>query len=490
MIRLLTHCIAVTLIILGLSIVLTQPASFAQANNAFQSRPPQAVGRTVTQTLISQYKVEIQSQLQPTIDYDAELQVLVDQHGLTPLSPMSPASEAKIELGRLLFFDKILSGNRDTSCATCHHPTEGSGDGIAVSVGTGGSGVGSARQLGDYRNFVPRNAPEIFNRGAPQWTVFFWDGRLSQRLDGGFNNPADNALPANLDNILAVQAMFPVTSRDEMRGAMHDQDLYGQINELSYIDNSNFSGIWETLGRRLLAIPEYVQLFQAAYPNTPTQDFNYVHAANAIAAFEGEFFTTDNSPWNRYLSGDKSALSVAAKAGAGLFYSKAGCVTCHNGPLLTDQRHHNIAVPQVGPGKGEEAPLDFGRARETQIMADKFAFRTPSLHNVAMTPPYMHNGAFNDLESAVRHHLNPATSLRKYDPAVHLRPDLQATFQNDERLFRELLDGLDPLLPQTNQLTDTEIAELMAFLNALTDPNVYELNSLMPESVPSGLPVD
>lgn len=490
MIRLLTHFVAIILISLGMSIVLAQPTSFVQANHAVQSQPVQAVAHTVTQTLISQYTVDVQSQLQPTIDYDAELQALINQHGVTPLSPMPPASEAKIELGRLLFFDKVLSGNRDTSCATCHHPTEGSGDGIAVSVGTGGSGVGAARLLGDYRNFVPRNAPELFNRGAPEWTVFFWDGRLSQRLDGGFNNPAGDTLPANLDNILAVQAMFPVTSRDEMRGIMHDQDLYGKINELSYIDNSNFNGIWETLGRRLLTIPEYVQLFQAAYPDTPTQEFSYVHAANAIAAFEGEFFTTDNSPWNRYLSGEKSAMSASAKAGAGLFYGKAGCVACHNGPLLTDQRHHNIAVPQVGPGKGAEAPLDFGRARETQIMADKFAFRTPSLHNVAMTPPYMHNGAFYDLESAVRHHLNPAASLHSYDPTVHLRPDLQATFQNDETLFRELLAGLDPLLPQTNPLTDAEIAELMAFLNALTDPNVYELNHLMPETVPSGLPVD
>ncbi|MCA9947855.1 MAG: hypothetical protein KC449_30445, partial [Anaerolineales bacterium] len=172
-----------------------------------------------------------------------------------------------------------------------------------------------------------------------------------------------------------------------------------------------------------------------------------------------------------------------------LFYGDAGCATCHSGSLLTDQTPHALAVPQVGPGKGDESPLDLGRWRETAVDADMYAFRTPSLHNVAVSGPYMHDGAFATLEAAVLHHLDPETSLLTYDPTLHLHPELYDTFQNDPALLAEMLEYVDPDLAPERPLTATEIEALLAFLQTLTDPAVNNLDQFVPGSVPSGLPV-
>ena len=148
-----------------------------------------------------------------------------------------------------------------------------------------------------------------------------------------------------------------------------------------------------------------------------------------------------------------------------------------------------LAVPQVGPGKGEQAPWDLGRIRETGEVVDEFAFRTPPLHNVTETGPWMHDGAFNTLEAVILHHLNPASSLREYDPAVYLRPELQNTFQDDESLIEQMLANLDPLVAKSQALSNEEIGYLIAFLESLTDPAISELDAVVPENVPSGLPV-
>ncbi|KPK02501.1 MAG: hypothetical protein AMJ56_20910, partial [Anaerolineae bacterium SG8_19] len=166
-----------------------------------------------------------------------------------------------------------------------------------------------------------------------------------------------------------------------------------------------------------------------------------------------------------------------------------GCANCHSGPLFTDQQHHVLAVPQVGPGKGEQAPWDLGRSRETGREEDAFAFRTPPLHNVTHTGPWMHDGAYSTLEATIQHHLDPAASLRNYDPAVHLQTELQDTFQDDEALIEQMLANLDPLLAEPQSLSAEEIAHLIAFLESLTDPAVAELDSVIPENVPSGLAV-
>lgn len=421
-------------------------------------------------------------------DYDQPLLNQIEMQQVSALDTSHNLDPELVTLGQSLFFDKELSGNRDISCATCHHPTQGSGDGLAVSIGTGGEGLGPQREIGYGREFIPRNAPEVFNRGAAEWETMFWDSRVFEK-DGKFHSPAGAHLPEGLDSILAAQAMFPVTSADEMRGSAGDLDAYGQENELALIDASDFPAIWDGLITRLLKHPEYVELFAKAYPDVPVEELGFQHAANAIAAFEIEAYTLAASPWNAYLNGDLTALTDSQKRGGTLFFGEANCSSCHTGSLLTDQQHHALAVPQVGPGKGDESPLDLGRWRETDETADKYAFRTPSLHNVATSFPYMHDGAFLTLRAAVMHHLNPEESLRNYDPAQHVIPELWETFQNDEALIAEMLEYVDPNLAPDRELTDAEIDDLLAFLEALTDPAVADTGQYVPVVVPSGLPV-
>jgi cytochrome c peroxidase len=419
---------------------------------------------------------------------DVELRQLLEAAGITysPLVPGPPASQAKIALGEALFFDKLLSGNRDTSCATCHHPLMHTSDGLSLPIGVGGHGLGTSRVMGAGRDFVPRNSPDIFNRGAPEWVTMFWDGRISGSPEMGFSNPAGMMLPHGLENVLAAQAMFPVTSLDEMRGKPADKEKFD--NELADLPEDDPTAVWQALMERLLAIPDYVAMFKAAYPNESSNELGFQHAANAIAAYEATTWTMTDSPWDLYLAGDNSAISDSAKRGAILFYGTARCSSCHATNLLTDQDYHNIAVPQLGPGKDDEKPLDYGRYHITQNPQDKFAFRTPPLRNVALTSPYMHNGAYPDLESALRHHLNPTEALLNYDPEF-LSPALQDTCQEDEATQQAILETLDPILLTPLEHSDTQVSDLLAFLQTLTSPSAIDLSADIPASVPSGLPV-
>jgi cytochrome c peroxidase len=422
----------------------------------------------------------------PTLDQ--QLRTTLRTAHVTPLDPGPAPPAAQVALGRALMFDKELSGNRDISCATCHHPLMHTADGLSVSMGTGGRGLGPTRVLGAGRSLIPRNAPEVFNRGVPLWTTMFWDLRVSGSAATGFSSPAQGALPAGLDSVLAAQAMFPVTARDEMRGAVGDVDVFGQPNEMARLPDSDFTTMWATLTQRLLRIPQYVALFGDAFPGVPTEQLGFQQAANAIAAFEIDAWTLLDSPWDRYVAGDDNALSLNAKRGALLFFGKAGCVGCHTGALLTDQQPHDIAVPQVGPGKGAEAPLDYGYGRESGEQSDRYKFRTPPLRNVAITGPWMHDGAYTSLESAVRHVLDPVTALRHYDVS-QLAPEMRPMFRGSEETLAAILGNLDPLVAEPTALSDDEVNQLLTFLEALTDPAAIDLGSDVPDSVPSGLPV-
>jgi cytochrome c peroxidase len=275
-----------------------------------------------------------------------------------------------------------------------------------------------------------------------------------------------------------------------MRVAALDTDVvdYDEPpNELASIADGDLPTIWAALTARLLAIPEYEDLFQAAYPEMAAEDLGFEFAANAIAAYEIEAFSFDDSPWDRYLAGEPDALSEEAKAGALLFYGDAGCGECHSGVLLTDQEYHNIGAPQLGPGK-DESGLDYGRYLETEDLADKFAFRTPPLRNVALTGPYLHNGAYGSLEDVVRHHLNASESLENYD-SDQLPPLFRRALHDEPEVIHMVLSTLDPLMEKRRELTAKEFEQLMAFFHSLTSPSAVDLSGLVPDSVPSGLPV-
>jgi cytochrome c peroxidase len=412
---------------------------------------------------------------------DRELRDALATAGVAPLDPLPPQPPALVSLGRVLMFDKILSGNRDISCATCHNPLAGTTDGLSLSIGTGGAGAGAARQLAAAGQFTARSSQELFNRGYPAFRSMFWDGRVRQRSDGTFETPAGDQLPGGLSGPLAAQAMFPVVTRVEMRGRPGE-------NELAALDDSDHAGVWAGLMARLLAIPEYVELFEAAFPGTPAEALGFQHAANAIAAFEAEAFTATDSPFDRYLRGDAAALSDAEKRGARLFFGEARCSQCHQGPHLSDQQFHAIAVPQLGPGFGAEAPEDFGRSRVTGAAAERYQFRTPALRNVELTGPWMHDGAYTTLEAAVRHYVDVRQALESYDGAG-LRADLRGTVLTDPSALASIESSLDPRVREPLDLGEEQLGELAAFLRSLTDPSAGGLGAVVPERVPSGLPV-
>jgi cytochrome c peroxidase len=165
----------------------------------------------------------------------------------------------------------------------------------------------------------------------------------------------------------------------------------------------------------------------------------------------------------------------------------ARCSICHNGPALTDNQFHNVAVVQLGPGKGDGAGGrdDFGRMRETGVPSDKYAFRTPALRNVELTGPYGHDGAFFSLRDFVDHYSESAIKLMNFNVA-QLEPALQAKVLPTQA---EILKTRDPLLTGV-VFSDQVVDEVTEFMKALTDPAARNLQGVVPGRVPSGLSVD
>lgn len=425
-----------------------------------------------------------------------------------PLTPAdfperNPAREA---LGRLLFHDKILSGNMNISCATCHHSLTDTGDGLSLSVGEGGVGLGVTRNTGidedAIEERVPRNAPHLFNLGATQVSVMFHDGRVQvdPAWPSGYFSPAFFMLPPGLDNVLAVQAMFPVTSTTEMAG----QQGENMISDAATFGNLPL--VWELLAQRVRGVPEYVDLFLEAFEDVDSaSDITMVHIANAIAAWEDGVFRAIDTPFDRYLRGDHSAMSGSAIRGMNVFYNVAGCADCHSGSLLTDQQFHAIGMPQIGPGKDQNLPGfvdgrdDLGREGITGDENDRLKFRTPGLRNVALTGPWGHDGAYSTLEAVVRHHLDTDRALQNFDVtqvALPSRPDLDAIdfIVHNDPVRRQMIAQASELRSQPGvqtrpRLSERQFADLMDFLHALTDPHSLDLRHAVPMSVPSGLPV-
>ncbi|WP_322892838.1 MULTISPECIES: cytochrome-c peroxidase [unclassified Yoonia] len=402
-----------------------------------------------------------------------------------------PVDRAEAELGQLLFYDPILSGNRDVSCATCHHPAFGTSDGLSLGMGDGGKGLGPDR-VADPANLpeqrIPRNSPALFNLGAREFTVLFHDGRIEvdQTRPGGLRTPLADDMVTGFASLLSAQTMFPVLSGDEMAGHYSENDV-SQAVRRGMITGPG--GAWDIISRRVADIPAYADAFIAVYDHIddPAQ-IGFTDISNAIAAFMELEWRSDNAPFDAVLRGEAS-LPAPAAAGMALFYGEAGCSSCHAGPFLTDHQFHAMGVPQIGPGKAERFEShasDLGRFRVTGDAADMFAFRTPSLRNVALTGPYGHSGAYADLRAFLVAHLDPVTALDSYDLDQALLPDLAV---DDGRGLADspaiaAAVSLDPV-----SLDDAGLDALLAFLDSLTDPNAKTGVLGIPDTVPSGLSV-
>ncbi|MEM9013181.1 MAG: cytochrome c peroxidase [Pseudomonadota bacterium] len=405
-----------------------------------------------------------------------------------------PVDAEETAIGRLLFYDPILSGNRNISCGTCHHHDHASGDGLALGVGEGGKGVGEERSTGAgahrIEQRVPRNAPALFNLGARQVTTLFHDGRLTiaETYANGFDSPAEEALPDGLASILAAQALFPITSETEMAGSPGE-------NDISFAAGSDITRAWAEIAKRVRTIPAYGTRLAAVNGFDDAAEVTIVEIANALGAFVASEWRSFDSPYDRFLAGEAS-LPADAMRGLDLFFGAAGCGTCHSGPLLTDQRFHALALPHFGPGRTrpfDPYVRDVGRMAETDRLEDAYRFRTPSLRNVALTAPYGHNGAYATLEGIVRHHLDPVAAFDAWTETEVALPAadwlaIEDFVALEDRRERARLRAAVDIAPVA--LTDGEVADLVAFLNALTGAESVKGRLGRPETVPSGLPVD
>ncbi|MDE2650276.1 MAG: hypothetical protein OXI62_06115 [Chloroflexota bacterium] len=424
----------------------------------------------------------------PISDLDEALRRVITQQGLSayPGRELIEADSELTRLGRDLFFDPILSGDRNIACATCHHPAFAMADARALPIGAGGTGLGESRSFravlqleekGAVVNpfvdvFIPRNSPTIINSAL--LSQQFWDGRVG--TSGGVRTPEAAIDDLGLSDPLTAQALFPITSQHEMAGI-----TFGTHPPMV---------IRQALLQRLRDNPEYGARFAEVFGS---DEINLRQLAEAVAAFERQLIFTA-APWDEYVAGDDTALSPAQKRGALLFFGEMkaglGCAGCHSGDLFTDQRFHNLLAPQVGPGKdnGVDGTDDLGRANVSFDYRDQYRFKTPSLRNVALTSPYLHSGAYRDLASVTWHHADPWRANITYSPSQQLPPELQDQLlpYDFDRQAHSVAQPLRAGLP----MNEADVADLVRFLKALTDPAAQDLSHIIPETVPSGLPVD
>lgn len=407
---------------------------------------------------------------------------------IDPIFTDLQARSELLKLGRDLFYDPILSGNREVACVTCHHPALGTSDGLSLGIGDGGTGMGPARQA-DAKNHpeqrIPRNAQGLFNLGYSEFSVMFHDGRVERLADGMIRTPLGNRKAEGLLPVLTAQAGFPVLSADEMAGHYTENEIAKAVRQGLLTGPQGARGL---LARRVASIPDYRRRFSALGDDLAT----FQPVARALAAFMAHEWRADESAYDRYIC-EGEALSKSAEAGRELFYGKAGCAACHGGRFQTDHGFHAIAMPQIGPGKAERFEThskDTGRMRVTGLAQDAYRFRTPSLRNVVLTAPYGHAGAYTDLEAVIRHHLDPQRAVQEYSLTSATLPELEDV--QDDRVLNDAVEQASIVSANTLrpvELSDAEVADLIAFMHALTDRAGVDGRLGSPETVPSGLTV-
>ena len=285
----------------------------------------------------------------------------------------NPITQEKVELGAKLFFDPRLSGSNMMSCATCHHPKMGFSDREPLF-------------LGDTGHRGPRRSQSAQNLA---WaTTFFWDGRASS---------------------LEEQAMMPITSPEEMNQEV--RQLLAELREAGYYP-----------------------YFQKAFGMRA--QINMTTISQAIASFERTLVSV-NSPFDRYMSGDRTAMNASQIRGKEVFETKGQCITCHFGPNFTDDGFHNIGIDTTDAGRYNLLPIPFM----------KYAFKTPGLRDIAFRAPYFHNGSAATLEEVVE----------LYDEGG-----------------RDFMRDLPNIAIQPLGLTIQEKRDLVAFMEALTGTGVYD----------------
>lgn len=265
-----------------------------------------------------------------------------------PIPADNQPTDARTELGHLLFFDPVLSGEKRVACASCHLPEKAMADGRSL-----GAALALDSATASAGRDLPRSTPTIFNVRFQHFQ--FWDGRA-----------------ASLEEL----ALMPVENPLEMAGTIE-----GALRDVA-------------------AIPEYRERFAKTYGKLDESSLR-----RAIASFLRSV-TANNAPVDRYLDGDTTALSAQATAGFNLYFGKARCSRCHYLPLFAGTEGPGFVATEfrvtgVPERSGTELTVDVGRAGVDDRAELRHAFKAPTLRNIAHTAPYMHNGAFDTLEQVV-----------------------------------------------------------------------------------------
>ncbi len=474
-------------------------------------------------------------------DLDRDLQAVLSAAGFTGRIEQTfrqrletnlgrPINPKLVDLGRLLWFDKLHSLHHDNTCGGCHSPTNGFGDSQPIAIGVQNDNLVGPDRAGPRNQ---RRTPLVVNTAL--YPALMWNGRFNSSAGDpfdtslGFQFPLPegtirfshaNDVAHGVTQLLQAQGQMPPTELTEVAGftgtcptlgtefCQFDDGL-GEIVPPPDSTGSRNEPIRQKALTLLNATPAYRQLFGEVFPEVAGgAPIDFYMFGKAIAEFEFSLVFA-NAPIDRFARGDTSAMTASEKRGALVFFGKANCVQCHavagrssvgeSNELFSDFEEYDIGIPQVAPifgvGQGNvvfdgpQQDEDFGLEQITGNADDRYRFRTAPLRNLAVAPAFFHNGAFIKLEDAIRHHLNVQRSARNYNP-IEAGVPLDLTYRLGP--IEPVLKRLDPQLRTPTHLADAEFEDLVSFVrDALLDERVKPENlcKLVPAQVPSGMRV-
>jgi cytochrome c peroxidase len=442
----------------------------------------------------------------PTLTLDQQVRNAIAAAGLTgdPTEgrTLPSITDPLAQLGKKLFFSKSLSGDMDTACASCHHPALGGADGLSLPVGVGAVNpdvVGPGRTRDDGLPNVGRHSQSVFNVGLFD-AGLFWDSRVESigkeaNMNGAGSGIRTPETALNVEdagagpNLVAAQARIPVTIPSEMRGSLLPGATEQQVREHLAARIGDYGS-----GQGELTNNNWLAEFQAAFASADTAEnlVTFENIAIAIGEYQRSMVFID-TPWKAYVEGDNNAISALAKEGALLFFGDASdgnveCVQCHSGDFFTDEDHHTVGFPQIGPGKGDAATGDgdFGREQQTADAAHRFRFRTPTLLNLRATAPYAHSGAYQFVSQALEHYIVPDDTIDAFFldgggcglPQFAGHPNCPDLFPNSQSHTRDAIRKVeenrtadpDHTFPDLSSVPTTRGPPILEFLETLTDP--------------------
>lgn len=380
---------------------------------------------------------------------DATVEILRDaalRNGLRPAKQLFNNADSNLAaVGKTFFESENVSLNGRMSCRTCHLDEFGTADGLPNAVGILGEGKGPERALSDGL-IVPRNTLPLWGRGALDFDVFFWDGKVD--FSGEIPLSQFGNAPPSQDALLTAVHLPPVEIREMIRDN-------ADISRYQLESPEKAQELYERVAARLLETeyPAVVELTTQLGKRPPEITFHDV--ARSIAAFIRVEFRLRDTDFHKFVFGQKELLPEQFQGGI-IFYGKGKCVNCHTGPHFSDLRFHAVPFPQLGFGKNGFG-VDYGRFNVTFDPEDLYKFRTPPLFNVTKTAPYGHAGALPTIKDAIIAH---------FDPLRYVEPESMDSLARHE--FFKRMAAVGDEFQHVSVLSDREVEQVVSFLETLS----------------------